>query len=377
MTNSPDPAQQELNLKDVVEDENDEGEPFDQPWDPGLIRVDPKTFSLKNVLDMIDDGTLKLDPEFQRRRVWSREQQTGLIESILLRIPLPAFYFDSDETGFMQVVDGLQRLSAIRDFAQNKFKLTHLEYLEDRIGGSFFKDLAEPIWSRRFFQTQIFVNVIDPQTPAQVKFNIFKRINTGGTPLNAQEIRYAMSKQRSRDFLSSLVSLTEFHQATDGALEKNQRMVDLEVALRFCAFTCLGDVSKYSAGSMSAFLTEANASIDTSLSDAELRKLKELFRRAMSNANLLFGKYAFRKWPPGDERRRPLNRAVFESWAVPLAEYDWSDLSPKRDRIVILARRSMEKGTPYTDATSLSTGSRKKVVERFGTVRDILNRALE
>lgn len=84
--------------------------PF-KPYNPELIRVDPKTFSLRQILDMIDDGDLELAPEFQRLKVWTSGQKSRLIESILLRIPLPAFYFSSDEQGGLQVVDGLQRLS--------------------------------------------------------------------------------------------------------------------------------------------------------------------------------------------------------------------------------------------------------------------------
>ena len=94
----------------VEAEEEQEAVPF-KPYNPELIRVDPKTFSLRQILDMIDDGDLELAPDFQRLKVWTSGQKSRLIESILLRIPLPAFYFSSDEQGGLQVVDGLQRLS--------------------------------------------------------------------------------------------------------------------------------------------------------------------------------------------------------------------------------------------------------------------------
>ena len=95
------------------------------------------------------------------------------------------------------MVDGLQRLSTLHTFVRGKsFPLKGLEYLEDA-EGSRFSDLAIQ-WQRRINNTQLVINVIDPATPPDVMYDIFKRINTGGTPLNAQEIRHCMSKPRGR-----------------------------------------------------------------------------------------------------------------------------------------------------------------------------------
>ncbi|MFF4864486.1 DUF262 domain-containing protein [Streptomyces sp. NPDC001231] len=101
------------------ESESDVSPPeIDRPWKPEQIRVNSKQFSLRNALDMIDDGTLELAPDFQRGRVWKLGQKSRLIESVLLQIPLPAFYFAEDADGAMRVVDGLQRLSTIHDFVR-------------------------------------------------------------------------------------------------------------------------------------------------------------------------------------------------------------------------------------------------------------------
>src|SRR6266478_1180227 len=135
------------------------------PYDPKLIRVDPKVYSIRQVLDIIDDKELDLAPDFQRRRVWKPNQKCLLIESVLLRIPLPAFYFSADEDGLLQVVDGVQRLSTIHEFVRGaSFRLDHLEYLEE-LKGKTFKEIDGSIWSRRINNTQISANVIDPQTP--------------------------------------------------------------------------------------------------------------------------------------------------------------------------------------------------------------------
>ena len=121
----------------------------------------------------INEKGLDLAPDFQRQKVWKQPQKSRLIESILLRIPLPAFYFSEEPDGTMRVVDGLQRLSAIHDFTRNgknSFELSGLEYLREEVEGKRYSDLAAS-WRRRLQNTQIFVHIIEPTTPDAVKFN--------------------------------------------------------------------------------------------------------------------------------------------------------------------------------------------------------------
>lgn len=358
----------------------DEEEIISVPWDPSLIRVDAKAFSLRNILDMIDEGDLELAPDFQRRNVWNIGQRSRLIESLLLRIPLPAFYFSSDEDGKMLVVDGLQRLSAIYDFVKRQhndvrfYKLDKLEYLQAEVGEKSFKDIEGTRWARRIYSTQIIANVVDPQTPDKVKFDIFKRINTGGSPLNAQEIRHCMSKTRSRNFLKKLAASKSFILATNGNLCEHIRMVDREVILRFCAFRIIESIEKDYApnNTMNAFLTEITRKIDTELTDEMLDKLSVDFERAMNNAFNLFGERAFRKWPTNSNKFYPINRALFEAWGNALADYDWKAIQPHTTVIVKAARNMMVSDSDFISAISVSTSSPSKVNLRFSKVKKII-----
>jgi hypothetical protein len=360
--------------------EDEEKETFSVPWDPNLIRVEAKSFSLRNILDMVDEGDLELAPDFQRRNVWNHKQRSRLIESLLLRIPLPAFYFSANEDGKLLVVDGLQRLSAIYDFVRGKpndkrYKLDKLEYLQDEVGKKYFKDIEGTRWARRIYLTQIVANVVDSQTPAKVKFDIFKRINTGGSPLNAQEIRHCMSKTRSRDFLKRLASSEAFNRATNDNLRNHIRMVDREVILRFCAFRIIESVEKDYAPheTMNAFLTEIARKIDTELSEEKLEQLAKDFEQAMSNAHKLFGATrAFRKWPIDSEKLYPINRALFETWGNALADYNWETLKPVKPTIVKLARKMMLTDNDFLSAISTSTSTASKIELRFSKVKKIL-----
>ncbi len=363
-----------------VEKEHVEGDVrLQEPWDPGLIRVDPKQYSLRQMADMINDKELDLDPDFQRHRVWGPLQKSQLIESILLRIPLPAFYFSGDEEGRMQVVDGLQRLSTIHDFLNDRFALADLEYLGKELAGKRFSDIKQTVWGRRIQGTQIYANVIDPQTPAKVKFDIFKRINTLGEPLSFQEIRHCMSQRTSREFLKTLANSEAFLKATDSSFKEHKRMADREAVLRFCAFRMLEHVEDYAQyESMALFLTEATEKIDRVLTDADRGQLAADLARAMENATQLFSNFAFRKWPIGqDDRKNPINKPLLEAWGVVLATYSWGNLEPHKSRIVDAARRAMADDREFIEAISVGTGDPRKVTTRFDRVKLILDTAIQ
>jgi hypothetical protein len=355
----------------------EEGE-IAQPWNPEAIRVSTKQFSLRNILDLIEDEDLELAPDFQRNQVWKSRQKSRLIESILLQIPLPAFYFAEDKNGMMRVVDGLQRLSTVRDYVRggdNSFALTDLEYLASDAGKKKFKDLPAP-FQRRINNAQIIAHVIDPTTPGGVKYDIFKRINTGGTPLNAQEIRHCMSSARSRDFLKRCTHTPEFDRATGGRFRDHIRMDDREVVLRYCAFWLLGVEGYRDKGSMDAFLESATELLDDPrrVPDERLDALYSSFCKAMANCYAIFGQYAFRKWPREAGWRNPINRPLFEAWSNVLGRYEREDLVRRKVAIVEAARSLMTHNQNYIDAITTSTGDPRKVALRFAAT-DAASRA--
>ncbi|WP_367125519.1 DUF262 domain-containing protein [Streptomyces phytohabitans] len=356
---------------DVEEEpENDDSlEEIDRPWNPEQIRVNTKQFSLRNALDMIDDESLELAPDFQRGRVWKPRQKSQLIESVLLQIPLPAFYFAEDADGLMRVVDGLQRLSTIHDFVRGgegeNFTLKGLEYLRGAVEGKRFGDLPAP-WKRRINNTQIVAHVIDPTTPSDVMYDIFKRINTGGTPLSAQEIRHCMSRDRSRDILKAMTSTKAFNSATNG-MGGHIRMNDREMALRFAAFWLRGLEEYARFAAMELFLRDTTSLLDSSeaVPQQQVQNLESAFGKAMENALLVFGEQAFRKWPWRSSGRNPINRALFEAWAIALAQYDAADLDRRRPAIVEAARDLMTNDYDYLEAITSSTGDVRRVRYRF------------
>lgn len=374
-------AQLTLDYSDIDVEPEELDRAVGAPWNPNDIRVTTKPFSLRHIADMIADGELDLAPDFQRRLIWKTPQKSRLIESILLRIPLPAFYFNEEQDGKLQVVDGVQRLTAIYEFARGQLPnvnvragqsgrllLEDLQYLGALKGVSY--DQLEPSLRRRFDNTQIFVNVIDPQTPDALKFDIFRRINTGGSPLNGQEIRHCISSDVSRNFLKRCAESKAFAKATEGKLKDHKRMVDRELALRFYAFRQPDWREVYRAGnSLDDFLLAMTKRIDASSSDTLERAFHD-FERAMEHAWVLFGGEAFRRTL--DNRRAPINRALFDSWAVALAEVPSASITSRKDEIVQAAQRAMIGDEDYIESFTVATSHVQRIDTRLRVAREIL-----
>lgn len=341
-----------------------------RPWDPDQIRIHTKTFSLRQILDMIGDNEINLAPDFQRYYVWKDSQKSSLIESILLGIPMPSFYFTEKEDARMLVVDGVQRLMTIHGFARGEaFRLAELEYL-DELADKSFDELDAPL-RRRFNNTQILAHVIDPQTPGAVKFDVFKRINIGGSPLSAQEIRHCMSGSRTRTLLKRCTQLVSFNEATRGSLKKHIRMADQEVALRYIAFSRNSTDEYRKHPSFDAFLSSTTDSLEL-LGNDEHDNIVNTFDEAMRLAHEVFGRGAFRK-----REDTPLNRALFDVWSVVLVERDnAAEVRAVKDRIKSRNQDALERDQDFVKAITQGTGDPARVAYRFSKGREILAEAL-
>lgn len=334
-------------FSDGVEEEDDEYQPFD----PEKISIDTKPITMDTCLRRLEQGTIVLNPDFQRNEVWTPEKKCRLIESIMLKIPLPMFYVSSDEKGIFYVVDGLQRLSTIRSFVLGDeylktknaslkgegFTLNNLEFWGNQYNTLNFNQLPINI-QNRILETGFTFTIINPGTPEEVKRNIFKRINTGGEPLTPQEIRHALYIGESTKLLLRLSLMKEFLDATGGSVKSN-RMADRELILRFLAFIIRPYTSYPRNNDMDSFLSdtmriinimpnlegkEASKIFKDKISRNDIRinhilTLEAKFKIAMDRAIKIFGVHAFRKSYEGI-RKTPINKALFEVWSTLLAQ---------------------------------------------------------
>ncbi|KUO03965.1 DUF262 domain-containing protein [Streptomyces caeruleatus] len=358
------------------------------PYDPSKIEIQTLNPTINLLMSRLRNGMIDLAPDFQRHAgIWSDEQQSRLIESLLLRIPIPSFYAAETDDSDWAIIDGIQRLTAIARFIAPRalyevagidagpLRLRGLEYLREGFEGKGYDDLTGRL-QIRLDETQVVVHVIRPGTPEEVKFNIFARINTGGMPLTRQELRHALIPGPARQLLSSLAETNAFTSATGGSIPR-ARMADQEMVLRALAFRLTSPLD-FRSQDFDQFLAHTMRQINR-LSDDERGMLRWSFERAMYTAAEIFGAHAFRKLYPGQTRRSPINKALFEAVTVNLAELS----DGERDALVAFREKVIEgfqllmKDRDFERAVSVSTGDRAKVRTRFGRVRGLFRTILD
>lgn len=280
-----------------------------QPFDPSKINILMDKMTMDSIIKRIKNKELEFNTDFQRKAgLWNNTQKSQLIESLLLSIPLPAFYFDATDDDKWLIIDGLQRITTIKEFAVDRAMcLQGMEFLKE-LDGKKYDGLPRSL-QRRIEETNVNAYLVKPSTPANVKFNIFKRINTGGLTLEPQEIRNALFQGVATKFLNELAQLPAFTKATDGSIKKD-RMLDREFCLRYVAFSYLS-INDYNA-SIDDFLNNSMIYLNKRSED-ELKRIKDDYINVLLASYEIFGKHAFRKMAE-DGYRRPINKVLFETW---------------------------------------------------------------
>ena len=356
-------------------EQEDPQEKITEPFDPEQIKIRTSPLLVEQLISRIKHKEIDLAPDFQRQRgIWNDERRSRLIESLLLRIPIPVFYVAADEADTWSVVDGVQRMSTIYDFVTGKFPLKRLEYLT-WLDGQQHDELPRPM-QRRISETSLIVNVIEPGTPPEVMFNVFLRINTGGMTLNGQEIRHALHPGPIRKYLKELAQSSEFKKATRYSI-KESRMADRECVLRFLAFH-IAPPEQYTTSDLDGYLGKVMEKINR-MSSKERDSLSADFKKAMCAASDIFGEYAFRKRTNIDDRRRPVSKALFESWSVQLAH-----CSPEQIRVLVEKREDVQRrfiqlmsvDEEFNNAISFATGTPRRVQKRFQAIKQLVEELL-
>ena len=351
-----------------------EGELPVEPFNPKDIVIEVKPVTIETVLRRLKQKTLRLAPDFQRGNVWNLDRKSRLIESLMLNIPIPIFYVSADDQGVWSVVDGLQRLSAIKEFIVDKsYKLTGLEYW----GKSFDKhsiDELPPLQYNQIMETVFQFVIISPSTPEKVKRNIFKRINTGGMPLSAQEIRHALYTGPGTDFLISLVKLDSFKKATGDSVN-DARMAAREIVLRLLAFFSYGPRA-YKEPDMDDFLCQTLKMLNA-MEPSTLSNIQERFSKSMERCYELFGMHSFRISIARKGHRSPVNKALFEvlgSIVMRMDDDEFARVVEKKDEIVSVLCDLIQEPLFYR---SISRDSWKgsNVLYRYKKINELFGRS--
>ena len=363
----------ETEVKEIEEEKEELPEELETPFNPKDIDITTQQISLDAIINRLKEGEIDLNTDFQRHAdLWSKQTQSRLIESILIRFPLPAFYFDTSDDDNWLIVDGLQRLSTLSNFVlakENPLKLTGLEFLTEYDGITYEK--LPRTMKRRIKETPITAYMIRPGTPDDVKYCLFSRINTGGLVLKSQEIRHALNQKGNS--VKVLKEIAEDKRFKDIVSVSDKRMQDRELVLRFFSFR----LKKYTdyKPPMSKFLNDTMKSINH-LGTNNIIQIKNSFFSALDTSYKLFSEDLFSKSLVTKDAKKVLNRGLFEVWTVllsQLSENEIKNLLTHKEKI-IQEFISLLKDRNFDRFITSSTTGKAQVTLRFEKINELIKR---
>ena len=344
------------------------------------VRVTRAQYSTLHIKRLVEDRKeLIIDPDFQRGNVWAKKQGAELVESILMGIPIPVMYLFEMRDGSKQVVDGRQRIAAILDFLNDKLILKDLKILPE-YNNFKFSDLDAKMQGI-FEDSQMYFYIIQPPTPERVKYDIFDRVNRGGTRLTNQEMRNALYRGKSTRLISELSKSEEFLRATGHGIS-SKRQKDNYVVLRSISFYLLykkseivlkqnGESIEYKSD-IDDFLAKMMIFINEKASDELIADCRAMFLRAMNNSYDIMGEDAYRFAAYEDEngksRKRPINMPLFE-----MLVFIFSDDCVTTNKLVTRnAINKFKESYDYQKMLMSNVDSSTNVTERFTTALKLI-----
>lgn len=333
----------------------------DYPIDTVLIRNEHRT--VFDILRRIEKGSFVMDPDFQRDFIWPVDKQSKLIESVLMRIPLPVFYLAEDAEGRMIVVDGLQRLTTFQRFLNEELKLRLPD--QEELHGKRFADLS-PKLQNRIEDCNLTLYVIDAKVPERARLDIFERVN-GGVPLTRQQMRNCLYMGPATRFLKEEAGTGLFKKATGGSL-RTTTMRDREFINRFCAFTLI-PLEDYR-GDMDLFLAEALRQMND-LPEQDLVRLRAAFRSSLANNFTVFGKHAYRKHTDPAAGRSVLNASLWDVMSTGLSRHS-ENIVVARAEALRSAFYPLMDDEDFVKAITIGTNDSRRVRHRFAVWNEVL-----
>ncbi len=363
----------ENDAQTIEQDSSDIQKKF--PYDPTKADIDIREdkVSIYEYMRRYKRGILKIDPDYQRNLVWSSLQKSRFIESIMLNFPLPPIYLNQQIDGKFVIIDGLQRTTTLNQFINNEFPLVGLKTLPDW-NNHYFKDMLD--YQAKIEDKQLQLYILKPSVPISVVYELFDRINTGGTALNRQEVRNCIFEGEATRLLKELAENPDygFRQAIDNGVSPT-RMKDREIILRYLSFKIF-DYEKDYDGDLSDFLERAMSKINN-FSEDEINNLKADFHRVMRWTYLFFGNNNFRfpilsNETGAAQSRGFINTSMFESISYFFSKQSDEFLEKNKTKIISNYNHVLLNSNTYIDAVRSATGSKLKVANRFKIAQQIL-----
>ena len=378
-----------ISKKRDIENKNVSESVINEKYSKGEIRIvtEQARYQLTSIPEMVNSPDYILNPEFQRRHRWNNEQKSRLIESFIINIPIPPIFLYEKDYSTYEVMDGLQRLSAISDFYKDKFKLCGLEFWVELNGKKYSElpSLVKKGIDRRFISAVILLKETakNEEEAKMLKQIVFERINSGGTKLEYQESRNAfysgkcsdLCKRLSRDryfcLLFNIPQPSEEELANgepDDELQKNdmfKKMKDVETIVRFFAMRYVDSFDMNLKIFLDRFTEQANK-----LPDNVIKNYDVLFRTSIKFTYDLLGEYPFGVWKlkQGEwEFQKNPNMFIYDPIMCVLSQYveNRDGLLKRKDEIRNGLERLIKDNDIFRDGRKGSKSDVKDRIDKF------------
>ncbi len=363
----------EMIFEDEIDSDNNSSIPDEIPKETRTLRTQAYDKGISDLVDMIHNNDISLDPDYQRNYVWDNKKASLLIESILLNVPIPIIYVAEDDEGKWIVVDGLQRLNSLRRFFDNEFKLTGLEILNELSREQF--STLNPKAKRMVKNGIMRVIVIKSDSHPEIKYDIFQRLNRGSVKLNEQELRNCMYRGKFCDILKELRTYTPFLESI-GLKEPHNRFDDSELILRFFAINSSYDLLKQKVlrypNKMKTFLNRYMEN-NRNINDEQAVSMNSLFKTTIDKVVKIFAPPSFRRIKLDGSYDSRMNRALMDVIMVSFSHFDEYYLLEKKAAIIERIRDLQMNDSQYSDALIYGTSDTKKLEYRLNKWFDIIS----
>lgn len=340
------------------------------------IATDSLSMSVGELASLYKDKEIDIHPEFQRYFRWSLEQKSKLIESLLLGIPIPPIFVSQTEKGAWDVIDGLQRLSTIfqllgilkkdENTLEEPLVLTKTRYLTNLKGKKWESDDAAvelPDAAKLIIKrSRIDIKIVLNRSDAESKYELFQRLNTGGSLATDQEVRNCILIMANRDFFSWLQNLgkdANFKKCLPLSERSLTEQFDMELVVRFLVLKQLPIENTGSIGDLGPFLTDEIIRLAQS-PEFNREKEEEIFRKTFAVLAESLGEDSFKKFDTEKGRTTgPVLIPFFEVIAIGLSHWiDSPGYTISRETIVEKHHR-LQESLSVTATGSGVTASRR------------------
>ena len=327
------------------------------------VFTEKKDFPLSTLKEMVDDGDIIPNPEYQRDYVYTDKQASKLVESVLMGIPIPTIYLCVEEDNTYSVIDGQQRITSLVRYLKNDFALNGLQELNE-LNGKCYKDLSKDIQKKLKSSSLSTISLLKQSTA--LKYEIFARLNQGAVKLNPQELRNCIYRGTFNKMLDDIAATNPhlhnlFH-------DDNNRKSYQERILRFFALRNYQDYQ-------SSMLKTMNSYMELHRNDEEdeIKAAKDRFNNTIDIITQVLGNEAFMAF---DRNKNTIlekfSGSVYDSIIIPFSFFDKHSLIVNADKIREAVMNVKMTDESYREDTYAATGSKVRVIRRIQTIYNLI-----